>query len=69
VVLAVGIGTAAIWVRFAAVSRLETTAVADPGYGAVIGLCGAIALTVAAAAILSDAEDARPLAPLASSHV
>jgi zinc-ribbon domain len=68
VLLAVGIGTAAVWVRFAAVSRLETTAVADPGYGAVIGLCGAIALTVAAAAILSEAEDARPLAPLPSSH-
>ncbi len=68
VLLAIGIGTASIWIRFAAVSRLETTAVADPGYGAVIGLCGAIALIVAAAAILSEAEDVRAVPSLASSH-
>jgi zinc-ribbon domain len=69
VLLAVGIGTASIWIRFAGVSRLETTAVADPGYGAVIGLCGAIALIVAAAAILSEPETVQAPAPAVSSHV
>jgi hypothetical protein len=66
VLLAVGIGTAMIWIRFAAVSRLEVTDVADPGYGAVIGLCGAIAIAAAGAAILAEDEPSRASKPLPS---